>query len=714
MILTRLHILLNLAIFSTPLSHAKQDRSKESEKMSLLEPVPTHQPSFLEAKSDHVMRSFNAKFLENDERLGNKSIQTNKFWWNWIVENSNVPMDRRNPQGLTHPIFPQPYALQWSNQRLGVSHEPQEFVFSKPEVDNNWPEENGMRSYSTTIRHAFQIGATAAIEDDEYSFVKESDTGIHVQLGNGSKRITFPIYSGMAYVTARYEGELTPKFFKGFYFLHGACKVQNGVFEATYGGPIPTDKMYIIDENGEEVEKPNLVYRIYLITENGNFADESHEMIAENGELYLNKPFNGFVRVAQVGGYEMESCDYECLERLTESAPAILWDVNVDIRDGGILEYSFIQPDTITATRKVLHWAYATHILLLENAGDYNIEIPSFMKIKPPSKGWMTAVVANKWSMVVDLQHVSNLDFLPAGDFLKDDRTKASELKNLATEQIEIFYQDPHKAFNWPYEGHSTYYFGGKGFQKVSMVCLVANQLFGRADSVVEKCISILHWGWSCMVDGVENEDGLKVPGWGCGGRPKDMIYDTTWGGTPSSDGYNQNCGADFGNVCYNDHHYHYGYWITSAAMLAHLSPEMLDNEKFNELVNVWIRDTMNPSQQDSYFPKFRSFDLFDLHSWSRGLPHNGDGKDQESTSEDINLYYGVHLWSQMTGNIKLQKLAQTILSLNIATIKEFFLFKRDNPHHPVKYARNHVSGMLFQRSVQFATWFGLRKVSIY
>ena len=571
-----------------------------------------------------------------------------------------------------------------------------------------------MRSYSTTIRHTFQIGATTMLNDDEYSFTHESSTGVHVQLGSGSQKITFPIFSGMSYVTAKYEGELIPKFFRGFYFLHGACMVQNGVFEATYGSPIPDEKMYTIDEHDNRVEKANLVYRFYLITPSGDFADESYKMIAESGELHLNKPFNGYVRVAQVGGYEMESCDDQCLDRLKESAPAILWDVEIDVRDGGILEYSFVQPDEIAETKdvQILHWAYATHIALLADSGvrnDEQTEVLGSMKIKAPSKGWMTAVVGNKWNMVTDMQHVSNIDFLPTADI---PASKVNELKNLAIEQVETFYADPHKAFNWPYEGHSTYYFGGKGFQKVSMVCLVAKQLLGPDDQVVQKCISILRWGWSCVVDGVE--DGLEVPRWGCGGRPKDMIYDTTWGGTPSSDGYNQNCGADFGNPCYNDHHYHYGYWITSAAMAVHLSPEMLDNTKFNELVNIWIRNTMNPSQQDSFFPTFRSFDLFDLHSWSRGLPHNGDGKDQESTSEEINLYYGVHLWGKVTGNTKLQKLAQTILSLNIATIKEFFLFKRDNPHHPSKYARNHVSGMLFQRSVQFATWFGLRKEYVH
>ena len=90
-------------------------------------------------------------------------------------------------------------------------------------------------------------------------------------------------------MTAKHEGELTPKFFRGFYFLHGACIA-----------PIPDEKMHTIDEHDIRVEKANLVCGFCLITPSGDFADESHRMIAESGELHLSKPFNGCIRVAQV------------------------------------------------------------------------------------------------------------------------------------------------------------------------------------------------------------------------------------------------------------------------------------------------------------------------------------------------------------------------------------------------------------------------------
>ena len=52
----------------------------------------------------------------------------------------------------------------------------------------------------------------------------------------------------------------------------------------------------------------------------------------------------------------------------------------------------------------------------------------------------------------------------------------------------------------------------------------------------------------------------------------------------------------------------------------------------------VEIKSQPCSRNKDSHFPQFRSFDWFDLHSWSRGVIPSADGKDQESTSEELNL----------------------------------------------------------------------------
>eukprot|EP00913_Durusdinium_trenchii_P007478 g7030.t1 len=109
-------------------------------------------------------------------------------------------------------------------------------------------------------------------------------------------------------------------------------------------------------------------------------------------------------------------------------------------------------------------------------------------------------------------------------------------------------------------------------------------------------------------------------------------------------------------------------------------------------MVAFWgeIRDTSNPSAADAFFPRFRSFDWFDLHSWSRGVVPSYDGKDQESTSEELNLLYGIQLWGAMTEQTKVQQLGATMLALCILTVKEFFLMTSENLHHPADFVKNH------------------------
>jgi len=141
--------------------------------------------------------------------------------------------------------------------------------------------------------------------------------------------------------------------------------------------------------------------------------------------------------------------------------------------------------------------------------------------------------------------------------------------------------------------------------------------------------------------------------------------------------------------------------------MLVELMPEMEDDQAFVDFINMFVRDVANPSTDDPYFPQFRAFDWFDMHSWSRGLVPNSEGKDQESTSEEVNLHYGAMLWGRMIGNEKLEKLSATMLTVASVALQEYFLNLRDNRNHPASFSRHHVTGIFFQNKVELSTWFG-------
>jgi len=85
----------------------------------------------------------------------------------------------------------------------------------------------------------------------------------------------------------------------------------------------------------------------------------------------------------------------------------------------------------------------------------------------------------------------------------------------------------------------------------------------------------------------------------------------------------------------------------------------------------------------------------------------SADGKDQESTSEEVNLLYGIRLWGKVTNMPSLEKLGTVMLTLAATSIREFFLMKNDNPHHHEDFVKNHVTGIFFQNKVDYTTWFG-------
>lgn len=98
------------------------------------------------------------------------------------------------------------------------------------------------------------------------------------------------------------------------------------------------------------------------------------------------------------------------------------------------------------------------------------------------------------------------------------------------------------------------------------------------------------------------------------------------WGGLTSTATYKTgNTGEDFGNTCYNDHHFHWGYFIYTAAVIGHLDPGWIPANK--AWVNAMVRDIANPTTRDPYFPQYRSFDWYAGHSWAHGLFASLDGK---------------------------------------------------------------------------------------
>lgn len=163
--------------------------------------------------------------------------------------------------------------------------------------------------------------------------------------------------------------------------------------------------------------------------------------------------------------------------------------------------------------------------------------------------------------------------------------------------------------------------------------------------------------------------------------------------------------GADFGNTYYNDHHFHYGYHVLAAAVIAHLDPRWLDANK--DYVNTLVRDFANPSAKDTWFPQNRMFDWYHGHSFAHGLYESADGRDQESSSEDTMASYALKMWGLVSGDANMAARGNLQLSVLARSANNYFLYMSSNTVQPANFIGNKVAGILFENKIDHTTYFG-------
>lgn len=186
--------------------------------------------------------------------------------------------------------------------------------------------------------------------------------------------------------------------------------------------------------------------------------------------------------------------------------------------------------------------------------------------------------------------------------------------------------------------------------------------------------------------------------------NPNTLVYDTTYGGLVTSDGI-LNADSDFGNGWYNDHHFHYGYFIFAAAVLAKLSP--LYFMVYQTQFAMFVRDVCNPDAADPDFPYARHKDLFDGHSWASGLLNQANGKNQESSSEAVNAYYACYLYGLSTSNPTLSQHSRTMLAMETQAVKYYWHMTPNSLVYDALFASNVMVGNVAGLDVTASTWFG-------
>lgn len=230
-------------------------------------------------------------------------------------------------------------------------------------------------------------------------------------------------------------------------------------------------------------------------------------------------------------------------------------------------------------------------------------------------------------------------------------------------------------------------YFGGKQFSALARLALIADEL-----------------GETTLANGYRNALGSALEERLAGQNGDPLLYDNTWGGLVVSSGIS-NPGAAFGQGYYNDHHFHYGYWIYAAAAMAKDNPAWVS--QWGDEVMDLIRDIAEPSGADPHYGYMRNKDWFVGHSWAAGLFEFGDARNQESSSEAVNAWYAVYLYGLAIEDDRIRDLGRMMLATELRATWKYWQINAGEGIYPEPFASNKVVGILWGTKVDHGTFFG-------
>eukprot|EP00644_Phytophthora_capsici_P016675 jgi/Phyca11/509548/fgenesh2_kg.PHYCAscaffold_47_\ len=287
-------------------------------------------------------------------------------------------------------------------------------------------------------------------------------------------------------------------------------------------------------------------------------------------------------------------------------------------------------------------------------------------------KSNMTAVLGSCWEMQ---------ETLPTASFQEEN----VQIQPQYLEAIKVALANDS---NYTPEADDPYYFG-KEIGRQARLVLIADKLDEKEirDDILDK---LEEW----------------LTPWMLGQNSDHFVYDRSWGGLCSLNGLKGVFWmTDFGNGWYNDHHFHYGYFLYAVAVVGKYRPEFVRTHK--AVVMSIVRDIASPDQSDTFFPFTRHFSWFDSHSFASGVYTLDGGKSQESVSEAINAYYGVYLVGKSFNVPAVEHMGHLLLALEIRGAQTYWQMPSTSDIYEPIYAANKMTGQVAATKVSYTTWFG-------
>ena len=396
--------------------------------------------------------------------------------------------------------------------------------------------------------------------------------------------------------------------------------------------------------------------RLEVVLNNGQtwvaYASEPVTWSTAGGVLQAAAPLTGWVRWAVMSSGQM------AVPEATLDAHAAAVPVGGEVTATATGDVAELVYTWETASGGVpLQFALPHQLVVLEEPVVAGAQVTTI-------KGEMQAVAAVAWHME---EALTTVGFEAPGGI-------AAALEPLVQEALL-------EDLDFPVTAGDTY-FGGKQLAAIARLALIADELGDAASAATARA----------------NLQAALEP-WLAGTNGDPLRYDATWGGVVSASGGSFNQGA------YNDHHFHYGYFLYAAAALAKEDAGWAAT--WGDEVDQILRNIANPTPLDPHYTVARNKDWFVGHSWAQGLYAGGDGRNQESSSEAVNAWYGVYLWGLATGDDRVRDLGRLMLAMELRAAHTYYQITSDSGIYPEPFASNKVVGVLWSNKVDHATWFG-------
>jgi len=512
-----------------------------------------------------------------------------------------------------------------------------------------------------------------------------------------------PIVRGMPYVTMFYNN-VTP----AIYFPSPAVWKVNDVIAAANQTFTGTEfKVQTV------VGDPNL-YRsqTWML-----FSSQSITLQFSQGAQTLgligNSPLTGYIRAAHLTyANDPNAADTTNRKNLLRSYAKfvpIRGEVGANIPNGsgtGTLNFNYTRYNEGSfANDSLLMMALPHHADMLPGGSTSNIL--NYKVIK----GTMSEVRTKTWSMTEQLPGYS---WAPgSGGLANVPLAWCDTIRNYVNGDLVHF----NRQYQW-----LDIYSAGKSLARLGRIIEIADELYDRDQTryaamlplavTMRDSLQIFLGRWLNGNSSIHS-DGISY-------HKDSLLYDTKFRGIISSrshDSLNLTNGIDFGSALYNDHHFHYGYLLYAAAIVAKKNPAWFtqnSNYYSNRVVDL-AREIANPSRGDNYFALQRYKDWYDGNSWANGLVPYGGGKNQESSSEAANAWYGLYLYGLAMNNASpntqysnMLNQGKLMLAQEVRAIQKYYYANQTNPVYPSYYTDQYKTVTnLYQGEIDSKTFFG-------